>query len=576
MKKILILMVSLMGFAQLSSSEIIAKLTKYKKEIGLATGAVATGVALYKAHQQYVQYVKDQINKEKLDEIHLLNSRITSLELNNGAFHLNLSRLRSDLQKQKEDNVKLYNEKTALFEQLSSLNNKNNELDTKNDVLEVTINNSRIKLLKEKIILLLKNAILTKKIAKLSNNNSFQQVYPQPASTLNYSDESKEDYENHQEIHNSSTTSSLASSQNFEFVDIEHSIREIQEFIDHIIRLKKDSGNNLAWYHYLLDNYKTIKSKILNIKSQLVATDDESSKITLHKVIVFDLKMTELEDDAPWGKGKLVMNKLVTKGKEYIDEIKTNNIEHLKGIVNLVWYFYSLAAKKGQDFEQGTFGIKDYKDVICEFLCKCEIAYSRTNFEAYGIKAPIVMTSHYYEHKDKMEQFGIDIPREYRNSLILPKGMTHILFGLIPEGNLFLKPEDYGIGNPMDLIDHSVDYAMSKIRKIDGIGNGDEQKGMRKERVPKNVLNAWQKLFDNYFGESNTVDTIEFYKAGKTYGISHMLYIINNSKEFNIENETYKQKREKLGFKLFLKQIYDNLDSRTGNEVVLTNEDFGF
>ncbi|MDR3646036.1 MAG: hypothetical protein P4L22_00670 [Candidatus Babeliales bacterium] len=345
-------------------------------------------------------------------------------------------------------------------------------------------------------------------------------------------------------------------------MDIEHSIREIQEFIDHVITLKKNSGNNLEWHHYLLYNYKTIKCKIAKIKRELDNKQDDSSRITLEtKVIPFDLAITELEASSPWGIGKRVMGKLIQYKSAYIEKIKIDPKKHLQAIVYLVWYFYSLAAKKGQDFDQGSFGISYEKDLLFCLLDSYEKNYNRTGF----------LSSHYSEYKN-MQQYGIDIPRELRNIIILPGGMTHILFGLVPdEGNLFLKPEDHGILDPMDWIEHAQSFISAQLRKY--VGKGDEQAGMNKERVPQEVITAWDKFFEDCNFSQKPEKLPAFIKLGKKYGIASMLKIIERSGLFTWNSESTNRKIAKAKFMSVINK-FDNIDIRKGNEVILTQENF--
>lgn len=589
---------------KLLGNEYVSKIAEYKNEIGIVSSAALSAYLTFKATKKYLGDFPDRISL--LNERDELEKKLNSLAIIQQNYGPTVNNYRESLlvNKELQDKIlKLQNEnaqymsKANQFEQRYGITSK--ELDLKKIEIEA-LKQDIIKLILEKRLLIVKKLLWAKKYAQQLKINTKNQQYnvlqaiyfvnqlgalindnkilneklkqfdlpSQPAGNDPEEEKMQSALNHDKESHCSGSFEVIHKDE----AGIELDLREIQEFIDHVINLKTKSLG-FEWDHYLLHNFKIIKNKILKIKKQLSYNlQDEINLVNFKKVIEFDKIITEFENNSPWSQGKLVMANLLKDNDLYINKLKANKVHHLKAIVNLVWYFYSLAALKGQDFTQGTFAINYNQELIFKFLDSYEDKYSRTGLVIYGLELPIKFSSHYKEHKN-LKQFGLDIPHELRKEIMLPKSMTHILFGLIPDGVLFLKPEDHGIANSKDFLDHSISFVQAQLRKV--CGAGDEQNGMQKERVPEDLIQKWHSLFEKY----NSVDIDKDqrnkdFKEGKEFGIAKMLGILKNSKIFNFDNQTENQIKAKIEFINYIECKFDNIESRKGNEVILSQNDF--
>ncbi|MDE3045949.1 MAG: hypothetical protein KGJ02_04825 [Verrucomicrobiota bacterium] len=200
-------------------------------------------------------------------------------------------------------------------------------------------------------------------------------------------------------------------------------------------------------------------------------------------------------------------------------------------LFGLMWHLRELSIQKHQEFEQGTFVIKDAGDVIHDFLVQYPKAYKR-------------WSSHFTRTRESC--YGIDIEG-------LPTQKRTIHFGklktLTGENYTFIKPENYGMGDIVSNVCHGVDYAWTRFFQPTG-------KDIRKERLPP-------LLHINYLEIAKTLNLItdENTDLINNYGIAAMVKIL-----------TPHQKNEAVN--KFLKEIeknYDHLDIRKGNEVILDN-----
>ncbi|MDR3646991.1 MAG: hypothetical protein P4L22_05630 [Candidatus Babeliales bacterium] len=372
--------------------------------------------------------------------------------------------------------------------------------------------------------------------------------------------------------------------------DIDYNLVQVLEY-----KIKnRFSGNNdiLDQLHHLLSNYDTWISEIKTNKDKLNAMQEQSSELvndSIDRLSKLEDFLNNLYSRSPWSRGREVMKKLQSSSSSSSSSNKLATHDNLRDIVNLVWYFYALAVKKGQGFEQGAFAIVPNQEVIFNFLSGYKETYDRTG-----------QSSHFKE--EDAFQFGIDIEPKFRKDkeikislsdfldskeatdlMILPKNMFHILFGNMKRiGYLYVKPENFGTKNEADFATHADSHAASLISR------GGNQENMRKEHVPNDIVKLWKELIGQYDIQDNQ-SIINWKKAagqdashfgsidlrslnekciekGAKYGIYEMIDILN-MREFS-ENKESKQK-----FLELINKRFDHLKYRKGNEVILTDQE---
>jgi hypothetical protein len=193
-----------------------------------------------------------------------------------------------------------------------------------------------------------------------------------------------------------------------------------------------------------------------------------------------------------------------------------NQAQYLDAIIDLMWYFYAVAIEKGQAFEQGTFVIQDNDHAIYNFLMNyvkmVNPAITGTLRDpASTISSNVYvysrLSSHFKQEQERFRHYGIDIryPGYTIAQALLPAQKSHILFGDLGNGYIFIKMEDAGIAF-LSVAQHAIDYLLAQVRKpmvkyyletyapayIDDLVNNyigtDDDPNYRKERVPQDVL----------------------------------------------------------------------------------------
>ncbi|MDR3646158.1 MAG: hypothetical protein P4L22_01305 [Candidatus Babeliales bacterium] len=360
----------------------------------------------------------------------------------------------------------------------------------------------------------------------------------------------------------SSNNDSLTDS--FVLLSLDQEIDSFVEMVKQIINQINDYKNqdkNLITLDFL-DRFATFKQKIKFFQDQIKQQDNNPLQAQASALDKLDQELNSkiTDESMPWVKGKIIFAQL---SPELIEQYKQYNQEkYLTDIVNLIWYFYYLAALEGKSFEEGTFLINcNQSNLIVDFLSAYSASYHR-------------ISSHFPEMK--IQQFGIDIPQAQRTYLMFPPFMKfHILYGKISEDEIFIKPEDHGIGDIKDFALHSISYIQSLHRRF----LGSESAESRKERIPANITTAWKILTKLLINETNNKlpadfpkinnDLIKFYEQ---FGIRGMIRFINSA--FMEDQVLTSSQREAK--KEFIKQVekFENLYLRRGNEVILTNKDF--
>lgn len=355
-------------------------------------------------------------------------------------------------------------------------------------------------------------------------------------------------------------------SESFELLPLNEEIESFLEMLNQFfndIDNSKDADNKVVILEFL-DRYQSFKDKIKFFKEKIQQSSNPeilnqlSSLESINKKLNTIINSTEM----PWAKGKVIFEQL---SPEFIESYKNyTNDKYLNDIVNLIWYFYFLAAIKGKTFEEGTFLINSKKtNFIFDFLNSYPLKYVR-------------ISSHYPEMA--MQQFGIDIPELLRSNLSFPPFMKfHILFAKISQEEIFIKPEDHGVGNINDIIHHSISYIHSLHRRF----IGSESAESRKERIPEYISKSWKNLIKIILAETKSglpadfpkidQDLIKFYEQ---FGIRGMIRFATSA-FLQDEILTPQQLNAK---NLFMQELqkFGDLYLRRGNEVIITDDDFEY
>jgi hypothetical protein len=601
----------LIGVAQVQAFEWVSALTKHKKEAGLAVGAVVSGIAVYKVYQKICA-----LNNE-ISRLARENSRIAAGSIEVAGLNIRIEGLLDN--------------NASLNQSLSDAMRRNAAIDLENDLLQVTNHQLGLaikKLIQQRLVLIFQKAILVKKNAELNRANpvvqiegamEMQRLFQENESLRQQlialqeqddSDDSQEhspshlaarapvaDYgaassasaavasgaaasgslqeESKNEEKHDSVNSELDEDEDWQAIEgnFEYNLESVQKFEILIDKILKAENLGLKFNIILLE-YSSWMATIEHLKDHISPKLNPGSPgqwdTQFEKVLALELRLKEFYGSSPWNHGKEVMWRLVNEGQQYIDSIKANKDKHLKAIIDLIWYFNSLALKKGQYFTEGAFGLVHHRELVNELLQAYE------NYPRNGER------SSHLKEEDAVIQYGLDINKD---SLPMPNNMTHLLFANLDRRNvLYIKAEPHGLGNWADTLGHTGGYICSVYKKITGANEGQKY---RKEHLPDAVKRLWKNLIKAYTTERDlsfvqkaascvgfVPEVVSISKAGIKYGISAMRKLLK-SKIFKNANPTDVQIAAKQEF-LEEIQKYDNLEYRRGNEVILTQADFGF
>lgn len=290
----------------------------------------------------------------------------------------------------------------------------------------------------------------------------------------------------------------------------------------------------------------------------------------------------------------------VAHGKQIACDIITHNMqsmadanEYLDAIVDLMWYLYSIALEKGQAFEEGTLVIQDNDHKIYTFLLNyakfvnpeevagterdAELMLSYKNVYAY----PRTST-HFKDVKAQhnARHYGIDIRhRGYSIAeALLPAQKSHVLFGDLYNGYIFIKLENVGIAAP-SIAQHTLELITAQLRKfLPGITPAqynelmlyyigtDDDSNYRKERVPHKVLEDCSAIVDkeNISPEQKQRIKLQFGHQG-IHGIFNEIR--------NAASPLLPARKDELNaylLKLYRTEGLDHQDIRYGREVIIS------
>lgn len=208
----------------------------------------------------------------------------------------------------------------------------------------------------------------------------------------------------------------------------------------------------------------------------------------------------------------------------------------------LMWYYYAIAAFRGEDFEEGAFQIRDIKGNIYNLLLKKAKARPSSHLKEY-----YAVTGDSYTH------YGFDVTD------LPPNAKKTVLFGWInkPEKRLFIKPENFGV-NGLDILAHAFEFVIAQLSKLFTPGS-DDSPIYRKERVPSDL----RALFKNVVKQKYPEQADQMIKEANGRGIGYIYQMVQKmvlEKKLNGDDQLVK----------YLKEYASrNPDLRIGREVII-------
>ena len=279
---------------------------------------------------------------------------------------------------------------------------------------------------------------------------------------------------------------------------------------------------------------------------------------------------------------------------DYVQRVADRQ-EHLRAIVQIMWYLYSEAINKHEAFIEGSFIILDPDFKLYNFLM---LYARRCNQDITGQRDPLNHrttnpfacsrdSSHWKPSQAHWSHYGIDMRLEADQPVlnILPTGKPHLLFGIVGEkpNRLFIKFEDHGLyadGGicPKELLGHAWYYVLSRIRKqqkvlppavykqfIEPTLGSDEGDDIRKEHTSTVFAQRCWQILQKY----NCRHSDFYYKLLEQHGMAKLTEYIDQKPE-------YWSPELHAAFKDYyaeLKDTYDYPEIRKGCEVILGRDE---
>lgn len=271
--------------------------------------------------------------------------------------------------------------------------------------------------------------------------------------------------------------------------------------------------------------------------------------------------------------GNTLFNKIIDgQVTEPSNDEKTKQHE----LASLTWFLTARAIDKKQGFSNGALMIEDRNNRFYNYLKK-----------AAGSDSPNRYSSHFVSRSPhnkwtgagtSSHQYGIDVTNDE-----LPCRKRHILFERIPmlpntqpESLLFYKIEEHSpfitTGYGKDFIMHGVGFVKSKYNSIFS-PEGHEGMGMKKEKVPVDVVGAYKAL-EAKLKELNivTLDFAKMRKNIKLFGIAYAIQIGKEIREIVAKTPHHLPELDQY-FAILNQPDYDHPTLRTGREVILTQSE---
>ncbi len=250
----------------------------------------------------------------------------------------------------------------------------------------------------------------------------------------------------------------------------------------------------------------------------------------------------------------------IVRGAQIHSALLANDQEKVKefmprqgAVRSFVWWLYALGQTS---FSEGTFLMSDTDDfAILSYLKDCPGVYERisTHFKGEG----------------ELHQWGYDI-----NDLPTKTIKRTILFGKAgrdaADNNLiFIKPETWGTASWGHFIMHALQVPLCVARKVpylQYLAGTDEDEGYQKERIPQKIWCDFVYILDQ-LSKSESLEASTIKKEAAARGIAYMVHALQ---KIDPKNNELKVKVD--AFISQLEEVYDNLDKRFGNEVVICNK----
>jgi hypothetical protein len=299
----------------------------------------------------------------------------------------------------------------------------------------------------------------------------------------------------------------------------------------------------------------------------------------------------------------------ISHGKQIACEIALHGLkgfrdapEYLNRIIDLMWYLYGIAIEKNQAFDEGTFVIEDHESKMYNFLLNYvklvnpsvkgtlqdPASNISTNQYAYSR-----LSSHFRIEQQQHRHYGIDMRYFGQGQMVatalLPAQKSHILFGELGNGLIFIKFESAGIAF-QSVATHAADFVVAQLRKFPAnlptltnylrgytpqiatdlfdyyIGT-DDAPTYRKERVPLEILDRCLAIIDrgHLTPEQKQTISLSFIQNG-IHGIYNE--ISNPASQLAVAQ---KQELEKYLRELLNREGLDHQNIRYGREVIISH-----
>ncbi len=284
------------------------------------------------------------------------------------------------------------------------------------------------------------------------------------------------------------------------------------------------------------------------------ADDESKERKQLHGILSFvqpDIanRALSIDVDREIVRGAQIHCALLANDQEKIKEFMPKQ----NAVRSLIWWLYALGQTS---FSEGTFLMSDTDDFsILSYLKSSPGVYERisTHFKSEG----------------EPHQWGYDI-----DDLPTKTIKRTILFGKAgrdaADNNLiFIKPETWGTSSWAHFIMHALQMPICVARKVpylQYLAGTDDDKGYQKERIPQKIWYEFVFLLDQ-LNKTESLDAPIIKKEAAARGIAYMVHTLQ---QIDPKNNELQAKID--AFISQLENVYDNLDKRFGNEVVICNK----
>lgn len=229
------------------------------------------------------------------------------------------------------------------------------------------------------------------------------------------------------------------------------------------------------------------------------------------------------------------------------------------------WYLMATASEKNQAFNEGAIALPDPDKRLFGFLEKFgpKKAYSRDCSHLHTVSKKVL---------------GVDIKNI---GPALPGDKKHLMFIWYEnhgESWVLIKPENFGVQYPADIVFHGLEYLHSRGRKVWPAAFGrDDEEGMRKERTPEGLINSWKSAAakcDDYHTTLAQIGNSSGHGIGfqAIYGhVKKWIPILQQQNHTSLKDfENLLQKLKEID-PFTGNPIYDHPEDRFGREVVIKN-----